>query len=82
MITIQKREVFVYIGNTYLFGTPTDFSGTIGFISESRISYPWEGDIKSYTEEDAKALAMSYLKGNVSVNGSSTDPDGLLKFSQ
>lgn len=80
MLTIQESEMIVYVGNTSIFHTSSSFSGEINVICESRISYPWECDVKPYTEKDAKALAMSYLKGDVSINGVYTDPENLREF--
>lgn len=82
MITIQTSKMRVYIGNTHLFGIPTSFSGDIDTLEEERVSYPWEGDVKPYTEKDAKKLAMSYIKGDISANRMYTDPENLVEFSQ
>lgn len=79
-ITVQVSEMCVYIGNTHLLPIPTSFSGDISTIVDSRFSYPWESKVKPYTKEEARALAMSYLKGDASINGVAEDPENLQEF--
>ncbi len=79
-ITVQESEVHIYIGDTHLLPIPTSFSGDVSTVVESRFSYPWESKVKPYTKEEARALAMSYLKGDVSINGVSADPENLQEF--
>ena len=74
-MTIKEAWLKVYEGHTYPLGIRTSFSGkslSLYFLSEERLSYPWEEDVAPHTEEDARKLAEAYLDGEIKTNGSTT----------
>lgn len=71
VITIEKSNIFVYIGNTYPFGIATNFNPKnedIKFINKNKIIWPWETPYY-FTEEDAKEMALLYLDEKIEPNG-------------
>lgn len=73
-ISIQTSEMKVY--TRQVFFAPS-FSY---YISESRIAYPWQDDIKPYTKKDAEVLANKFLNKEISATQICRVPKDYLKF--